>query len=1256
MSVKRTLLCIALLICFFGRTQAPIADFSASTLVACVGETIAFTSTSSANGGAPLQEFVWDFGDGTSASEEAVVHSYSLPGTYTVVLVVTNASGVADPEVKDSYITILPTPNADFDPMGLGCTVPLTLSFEMNGSTQANYSYLWDFGNGNTENVANPPDQTYNTVGNYDISLIITDTDNGCADTVIENISVSNYQADFIFPETVCVGEAVEFQDNSTAGVNQWEWNFGGLGSSNEENPSFTFAGAGTYNIQLATNNTTSGCSGSLSGEIVVEATPVPSFVADITTDCAPASVNFINTSPVGETFNWIFGNGETFSGQNPPSQIYSSAGSYNVSLTMTTANGCTGAFTELGYINVEDLLIGFDADPTGGCDPLTVAFTDTSSSPNPANPINSWEWDFGNGNSFSGENPPEQTYSIGLYDISLTVETVSGCTGTLSLSEHITVGDLLSVDFSVDTTQNCVKRDFAFTSSIETNPSNPDSSEISYFWDFTDGSSTEANPMYQFTTDTGYFDVLLVVDYRGCKDSLQIDSLIYIFAPISEFEPDNILFCNPNSLPVTVDVSDNSNHGVPSDDVLMIWKWGDGTANTVIDEPQLDGLNVGNSSHNYTDYGSYTIEQVIYNLTTGCGDSTTKNIDISLVEPIFSLSNDSVCAGDSLQMLDASLTWDQPPSPHPLASWSFDMGNGDVINNGPEVGYAYANPGTYDITLTATNSVNCAASAVLPISVLANPFAVIAPDNTVGCSPFLVNFSNNSISLNGLDLSTFDFSFTDDSTSVTVSDNGPVSHTFNGVGTFYGQLIATDEFGCQSSPASIPITITQPNAFFSVENVICNGGNIIANNASNGLFPITYEWLIDDDLFSTEQNLNTIFNETNIPENTSSILHELSLIASDGNGCTDTVSNLITVSIPTAIPNYSFTGAAVNADGSFVCPPIFGSFQDSSLSYGPIQSWIWNFGNGNQSVLEDPSSTYALPGVFSLSLTITDAYGCTDDTVLTDYLTIGGPSATANWFQTDGECTQGANFSLNNPVNVSNITWNLGDGNTLFDTLNFFYNYPESNTYTPEVIISDDLGCELIIPLDEITVGDDGLSAFFTAGPNPADQNDIINFIDESSAQSTSIVSWSWDFGDGTTAFSAISEDQTNAYGISGQYPVTLTIIDDIGCTDSYEILIDINDPIIWVPNVLTPNGDGTNDILSLPYDAFEKFNIVILNRWGNVMWNRTDQTGTFLWDGTDNGQEKCTDGVYFYKLSGTMFGGTQQDLHGFVTVIGSQ
>jgi PKD repeat protein len=277
--------------------------------VACVGENILFTNSSQTNGGSPIQGFVWDFGDGNSSTDESVSHSYALPGTYTVILVATNASGAADPEIKDSYITILPTPSAEFDPIGLGCTIPLTLSFQFNGNEQSNYSYNWDFGNGNTQNIATPDDQTYGDVGEYEISLIVSDNDNGCADTVVENISVSNYQADFIFPETVCVGESVNFQDNSTAGVNQWEWNFGGLGSSNEENPDFTFAGAGTYNIQLVTNNTSSGCSGSVGGEIVVEAAPVPSFIADNTSDCAPATINFINTSPPGETFNWVFGN-----------------------------------------------------------------------------------------------------------------------------------------------------------------------------------------------------------------------------------------------------------------------------------------------------------------------------------------------------------------------------------------------------------------------------------------------------------------------------------------------------------------------------------------------------------------------------------------------------------------------------------------------------------------------------------------------------------------------------------------------------------------------------------------------------------------------------------------------------------------------------------------------------------------------------------------------------------------------------------
>ena len=87
---------------------------------------------------------------------------------------------------------------------------------------------------------------------------------------------------------------------------------------------------------------------------------------------------------------------------------------------------------------------------------------------------------------------------------------------------------------------------------------------------------------------------------------------------------------------------------------------------------------------------------------------------------------------------------------------------------------------------------------------------------------------------------------------------------------------------------------------------------------------------------------------------------------------------------------------------------------------------------------MEDPSNTYALPGTYSLTLSVTDSYGCTDDTILVDYITVGGPSGDPSWFQTAGECAQGANFVMNDPIDIASISWSLGDGNLMMDTLSF--------------------------------------------------------------------------------------------------------------------------------------------------------------------------------------------------------------------------
>jgi PKD repeat protein len=1258
--------------------QLPIANFTATPLSVCQGQPVTFTNTSTNNGGSAITQYSWDFGDGFSDQIPNPVHTYNTPGTYSVTLTVTNASGQADFELKTAYIIVKPAPTASFSVNGLGCTVPLTVTFTNTGSSGANFTYNWNFGNNQTSNSATPPSQTYSSAGTYNVSFTVTNITSGCVTNVTQPLVVSNFQAGMTLPAVACVDQQVNILDNSTAGANVWSWNItpnAGVyvngSNSSSQNPSLTFSTPGTYTIQLAAQNTNSGCSGSASQTITVQPTPAPSFNATPLTNCAPSNVTFNNTSVGGISYVWSFGDfasgTNNTSTQTSPTHTYNNNGTYDVTLTMTTAAGCIGTVILDDYIIIQNVDPVIIATPTGGCTPLVVQFTDQTLPPNSSNPITSWNWSFPGGtpSSFNGQNPPEVTYGIGVYDVTLTVTTQSGCTETLTLNDYITVGQILDLSFSVDTTVNCIKTDFEFTSNVVTNPANPNPSEITYFWDFTDGTSTDENPQYQFTSDTGYFDVQLIVDFRGCKDTVEIDSFVYINAPIAKFSPDNTLYCNQGGS-ILVPFTDDATHGVTTDDILMIWKWGDGTPNTILDDPQLDDADAGNISHQYTNYGSYTIEQVIHNYTTGCSDSTTSTVDISTVTANFIYSNDSICQGDTLTMIDQSTSWMNLPTPHPLEEWEFNMGNNPpaVVNMGDTAYYAYPQAGTYTITLTATNSVGCFNTATLPINVLASPFAILAtvPDPAIGCSPFPVTLNGIGIPLPpyNIPIETLVYSYSDNNTSDTLPAGSSTTHNFIGEGTFYAELIAIDQFGCFSALASIPITITKPNAFFSVDNVICNGDSIVTDNTSTGVGTLSYQWYMDDFTtpISTNTNASTTLVESGIPFGQTTATHNLFLVATDGNGCKDTIGNLISVSIPWAVPNFSFTGASIGPNGEFVCPPLFGAYTDSSLSYGAIIEWIWNFGNGNTSILQNPNNTYVLPGTYDLSLTVTDENGCTGDTTLLQYITIGGPSGDPEWIQQAGQCAQGASFVILNPQNVYSSEWSMGDNTTLSDSINFFYNYDEPGTYIPGVTLYDSTGCEVFYPLEPITVLDDGLNAVFSATPNPADQNENITFNDASTSQQSTIVSWYWDFG--TDQISSVTDaNQVYSFPIAGAYNVTLSVTDALGCQDDYTLTININDPEIWLPNVITANGDGTNDLFTLPFDAFKDFKIVILNRWGNVIHEgvRDPSNPLFLWDGTtDSSNEKVHDGVYFYRFTGEMLGGTQVDKHGFVTVIESK
>lgn len=1246
------ILLFALVSAFYTHSQISV-DFEVSTRIVCVGDTVKFTA--SATSSSPVTSYVWDFGDGFKGNGKTVTHVFETPGNRNISLTGANSLGNTDFELKTAYITVKPTPVVDFEMNGIGCNVPLTINYKNKSAIGANY--LWDFGNGQTSTTETPPAQPYTSVGAY--KTILTVTLNGCVAKDSQEVVVSSFQTAINAPSVACVGQPVNFEDNSTAGANSWDWSFVGLGVSDQKNPTFTFNKAGTYTILLTSKNTNSGCTGNASKVITIEPTPKPSFSADVTKNCAPANVNFTNSSVDGKTFTWDFGDGKTFVGVNPGAHTYFVNGNYDVKLSMVSENGCVGDTIIKDYIKISDVEVQFNSVKKGGCNPLAIDFSNGSISPNSSNPIVSWNWDFGNGQTFSGQNPPQQIYNTnGVFDVSLSVKTQSGCKNKITKEKYITVGQINSLNFSVDKTVNCVKKDFKFTSNVVTTPTVVDSTELKYFWDFVkDGSSTDRNPKYKFTSDTGYFDVELVVEFRGCRDTIRSDSLIYINAPVAKFSPDKNLFCNVNP-PITVSFSDDAKHGKKSDDLLMIWRWGDGTPNVTFDDPKLDDSNSGDTSHVFTNYGSYTVKQVIFNYTTGCEDSTTVTVHVSNITANFEMSNDSICPQDTLLLNDKSVTWNTPPTPHNLSSWSFNMGNGTTLS-GKSVEYSYNLPNlfsvtTFPIVLTVKNSVGCSATTSQQVKVLPSPFPKIDIDRDSICLNDSIRFTNNSISMSGIPLSYYEFNFYDD-TIITTSKT-PFYHVFTTKGSYFTEVTVTDVLGC-SSKQLVPVNIIKPKSFFTVDNVICNQDSVFTTNLSEGSSPLTYRWLVDDVLVSTDSNIDTVFKEDNISSNETSRKHTISLITKDGFGCLDTILNPVTVSIPWAKLSYSFTGAGIGPDGKYVCPPLFGTYKDSSASFGSITKWKWDFGDGDQSIIKNPENSYGLPGTYDLKLEVTDSYGCKADTLIEKYVSIGGPSADPSWVQLPGKCVQGAQFTLKNPLMVDSLFWTMGNSQSVQDSTQFFYNYPVPGTYTPVLIIFDSLGCEVSYKLPPITVLDDGLDASFTASPNGANPEQMIVFTDNSSALSSTIVSWQWDFGDKEIS-SLTNASQQHAYSKSGKYKVVLTVKDDLFCEASDTVIVTIFELEIWLPNVISTNNDGVNELFVLPFDAFKNYKVTILNRWGNVMriGERDPNDPLFLWDGTDQSGKICTDGVYFYRIQGEMYGGKSIDKHGFVTVIESK
>ncbi|MEM6263122.1 MAG: PKD domain-containing protein [Bacteroidota bacterium] len=1152
----------------------PVANFIASDSLGCAGLTTTFSDQSS--GPAPVVAWNWDFGDGNGSVGSAPTHTYTRDGLFTVGLVVTDANGCQDAISKADYIR-LTRPVADFEPsMAQTCPATLVTFQDRTLADTTLVNWQWDFGNGTT-GTGPSPTQAYTSPGSYTVTLVVTNLF-GCSDTVskVDTIEILNPpMAQFTTSaDSGCTPFSLTVQDNSTASgiaVTGWEWDFGDGTTSTAQNPSHTYTTAGRYQIRLIVTDAL-GCQDTTYREVESLPLPMAGFFSNDTVGCAVHTSRFFDTSTSTHSlrrWKWFFGDGDSSTVQNP-THVYQGNGFFNVSLIVTDEFGCVDTLERPNYVRLSHPLADFSPVTTQACPGVGVQFTDTSV---PDTTIAVWRWTFGDGSTSSLQNPVHSYASPGIYDVSLYVENVLGCGDTIFRSAVVEVVAPPAASFFPDVLAGCSPLSVAFADSSIGNAS----SITTWNWNFGNGnSSTVQNPSETFVGAGSYQVSLEVTDLNGCRDTA-FTTIEVSPIPVADFFSNDTIGCAPQSV-VFRDVS-------TSGPTIVSWQWdfGDGSSS-----------NQQNPTHDYTQDGVYTVTLIISDIN-GCTDTLIRPNYIRLSHPQadFQVTGAVSCPGIDLSFLDTSI----PDTT--LIAWEWNFGDGTTVNSQNPV-HSYRSPGTYTVSLIVTNVLGCSDTIVKPGAVVVNtpPVSLFAPDRDADCTPFGLSFQDSSRG-NSAPIIQWDWSFgTGDSSRV----QNP-TYTYQTPGVYTATLVVTDFRGCKDTSTYQVEAYDLPNPnFVTIDTAGCAPISVTFSDVSTGPYPIVaWEWDFGDSTTSTLQNpVHTYSGDGSF---------NIQLIVTDVNGCQDTIvkPGLIKLSNPKA------DFAVSDADG---CPGHVVNFTDQSTADTTLVSWRWDFGDGTIDSVLNPTHTYQNPGTYTVTLSVVDILGCSDTEVKTDTIIVHGPPVAA--FQPDnslGCLPFGVNFRDQSRPGTSAIAswnWNFGDGAT--DTAQFTNHlYTTPGVYAVTLITTDANGCA-----DTSVVSVEGVArpvANFVASDTVSCAPISIQFTDSSSSSKT-ISRWLWNFGDGNTD---TVQNPVHLYSQDGVYTVSLVVWDQYGCADT-----------LVRPNYIR---------LSHPIAAFDV--TIGTACWGSdVKFKNNSVLDTtlrsYLWDFGEGSTSNQADPIHQYNSSG--------------------
>lgn len=1064
----------------------PVVAFSAPSLTGCTPVQIQFADQSSTAPGTIITGWSWNFGDGGSSTDQNPSHYYRTPGNYTVTLTIETNKGCTKSLTKPYYVTATEGVKPSFthtDPAV--CSAPATVSFTNTSTGPGNLTYSWNLGNGNTSTAQNTS-TTYNTNGNYKVTLFVT-SDMGCSDSTSATVVVGKANTDFIVPANICPGVPVQFTNNSTPRPISANWQFSNGTSDTLKNGITTFNTPGTYTVTLI--NTYSACTDTLVKTITTSPVPTVQFSVSDTGRCQPPlTVNFTNTSN-GTTYMWDFGDSTT-STQTNPSHTYTKEGDFTVTLIATGANGCSDTLRKVALVQIGKPKISFPTLPAKGCIQLTVNF---AASIQAVDEVTSYSWNFGNGNTSTSQTPTHTYTAEGVYTVSLTITTRTGCTETFSMAEAVKAGTKPTADFTSNVTTACANPGIQFTN-LSTNASE-------FLWEFSDGSTSTLKDPNQTFVDTGWIHVKMTAINKGCETTIVKNNYAYIKPSVSKFS-----YVPSCSNPLQYTFTDESIGAL-----TWSWNFGDGTTFTGQNPPP----------HTYSSAGTYVV--TLQTTNNGCTYTASRTIVIRDLTPDFTAGPTEGCNSVFPVFFASS------PDPGAMVSYTWNYGDGVTeTSSGVVASHFYNKSGSYTVTLTTVDSFGCVFTRNKPNLIKVNgPDPNFTSITNRGCMGLTTTFVDSTVN-NGASVVKWTWDFGDGNIQTFTAP--PFQHTYDSVGDYDVKLIVEDATGCKDSILKREfVKISTVTALFNTNGATCPNANFPFFNQSTSDLPLTYTWSFGDGGTSTVEAPQHTYTDTGF--------YDVWLVATDLAGCSDSFTKRVQVSLPKA----SFTA---NNLISF-CTPFEAKF--TSTSYF-AEKYFWDLGN-TTSTAQDPMNYYTSTGVYDIKLTIESPGGCRDS--VSQQLEIYNPNdGTITYDPNPGCRPRTVTFSAFRPMNARFI-WDFGDGNVIDTNTNTMTHvYENFGKFIPRVILKQPEGC--IVPItgtDTIEIYG-ALAKFAIDNYNFCDSG-TINIIDSTTSQGA-ILGYTWDFGDGTTSN---QPSPSHLYTTPGNYTINLYVQTQGGCVDTAQL-----------------------------------------------------------------------------------------------------